>query len=161
MNQPTTQAQAGFSPPWFLIIGLVLGIAFVAYIVWDSSNSATPKVGSGNVVEITQATWQREVVQSDVPVVVDFTASWCPPCKAFAPIVEAMAERYKGKVKVARFDVGDRSFSKGRKLAARYDINTIPRTFIFKGGDEPRQELMGLVSEAELVEAIERVLAGR
>lgn len=159
MKESTAATQAGFSPPWFLIVGLLAGVGFVAFIVWDSSNSQTPKAGSGEVVVLTLANWQKEVLESDVPVVVDFTASWCPPCREFAPIVERVAKRYKGKVKVAKFDVGDPSFSKGRKLAEQYGINTIPRTMIFKGGDEPRQELRGLVSEDELADAIDRVLA--
>src|SRR5437667_353925 len=101
MTQPTTQAS--FSPPWFLILGVLAGVALIAFIVWDSPS--TRKSGSSHVVEITQANWQKEVVESDIPVLVDFSASWCPPCQKLAPTIDKLAERYKGKVKVGKVDM--------------------------------------------------------
>ena len=158
MNQPTTQPS--YSPPWLLIVGLVLGVSFIAYIMWDTFVPSSPKgsqTRSANVVELTSDTWQKEVIESKVPVVVDFTAKWCPPCQAFAPTLDKVADQYKGKVKVAKFDVGDHSFNKATKLAGEYGISGIPHIMIFKDG-EPRRQFTGITSEVELTRAIERVL---
>jgi thioredoxin 1 len=154
MAQP---AERNFSPPWFLIIGVFAGVALIAFIVWDA-----PAKKSLHVVEITQASWQKEVVESDVPVLVDFTAKWCGPCQAFAPTIDRLAKRYEGRVKVAKLDVGDNSFDKGRDLAERYGFNGIPHIIIFKGGDRPFREFSGAnVSEATLAKALDAALASR
>jgi thioredoxin 1 len=159
MTQPTTQDR--FSPPWFLIVGLLAGIAFVAYIIWDSAGPSKAKNANPNVVELTQANWQKEVVESTVPVFVDFTATWCGPCRSFAPTVDKLADRYKGKVKVAKFDMGNQSFSKGRKLAEKYGIDGIPYIMIFKGGDQPLAQFRGLTdtTETEITQALDKILA--
>ena len=160
MSQSTTHAS--FSPPWFLIVGLLAGIAFVAYIVWDTSGPPVKKGGSSShVFEFTQANWQKEVVDSKVPVLVDFTASWCPPCRAFAPTLDRLAERYQGKVKIGKLDVGDQGFNKARKLAEQYQIRGIPHVMLFTGGDRPRMEFPGAGSEEELAKEIDSVLASR
>ena len=159
MTQPTTQDS--FSPPWFLIVGLLAGVAFVAFIIWDSAGPTQKKNANPNVVELTQANWQKEVVESKIPVFVDFTASWCPPCRAFAPTVDKLAEQYKGKAKIAKFDMGDKSFSNGRKLAEKYGIDGIPHLMIFKGGDEPLAQFRGIsdTTEMEITQALDKILA--
>jgi thioredoxin len=134
MTQPNA---AGASPPWFLIIGLFAGILFVGYIVWDSAKPSHAPATSENVVELTTENWQKEVVESKIPVFVDFTAKWCGPCKQFAPTVNRLADRYKGKVKVAKFDVGDQGMNKGGDITAKFGINGIPHIMIFMGGPEP------------------------
>lgn len=147
MNQPTS---AGASPPWFLIIGLLAGVSFVGYIVWDSAKSSPSRLTtSENVVELTEANWRSEVIESKIPVFIDFTASWCPPCRQFAPTVNRLADRYKGKIKVAKFDVGDRSMSKGGEITFQYGINAIPHVMIFKGGSQVHQ-FRGQVGEVPL-----------
>jgi thioredoxin 1 len=158
MTQPTTQAS--FSPPWFLILGVLAGVALIAFIVWDSPGTSSKKGGGGQVVEITQATWQKEVVESDIPVVVDFTATWCPPCQKLAPTIEKLAERYKGKVKVGKVDMGDHSFNKARKLADKFGFDGIPHIMTFNGAQPPR-EFTGVTSETELAQAIDAALATR
>lgn len=156
MNQP----QSTSSPPWFLIIGLLAGVAFVAYIVWDSAKPPAGRATSENVVELTVENWQREVVDSKVPVFVDFTGKWCVPCQAFAPTVNKLADRYKGKIKVAKFDVGDHSFDRGGDITAKYGINSIPHVLIFKGGSsEPVQRLKGGASEFEIAGIFNKLLA--
>ena len=137
IHQMTHPNPAGTSPPWFLISGLLAGIAFVGYIVWDSTKPSQVPPTSENVVELTTENWQKEVVESKIPVFVDFTASWCPPCKAFAPTVNRLSDRYKGKVKIAKFDVGDRFMNKGGEIVAKFGIEGIPHVMIFKGGPEP------------------------
>lgn len=155
MNPPT--AQGSVSPPWFLIFGLVAGLGFVGYIVWDSMSPST----SAKVVVVTLDNWQKEVIESDVPVLVDFTAVWCGPCKAFTPTVNRLAEKYHGKVKIAKFDVGDQSFNKAGRLADKYGIRGVPHVMIFKGGPNPVQEFQGAYPEATLVRALDAVLEGK
>jgi thioredoxin len=139
------------SPPWFLILAILIGICFVAFVVWPSST----------IVHLTEDNWEREVVESKIPVVVDFTAEWCGPCKKFAPIVERLAERYAGKVKVAKFDVGNTHFDKARTIAPRYGIRGVPHLLIFNGGEEPEFVYPGGESEGELARAIDGLLARR
>jgi thioredoxin 1 len=159
MTQPTTQAS--FSPPWFLIVGVLAGAALIAFIVWDSPGNRGKRAGSAHIVEITKANWQKEVVKSSIPVVVDFTASWCGPCQEFAPTVDKIAQRYAGRVKVGKFDVGP-GFSKGQEFLEKFGFNGIPHVMIFTGGDQPVQEFAGgAPSETELVKAIDAALATR
>ena len=157
MSQPSTQS--GFQPPWFLILGLLAGVVFIGYVVYDSTN--IPGKGySPNVVEFTKDNWKKEVLDSDIPVVVDFTASWCGPCKQFAPILGKLADRYQGRVKVGKFDVGDPTFNKGRHLQAEYNITGVPHVMIFTKSGPPMQ-FPGGESEAALASAIDDALAKR
>jgi thioredoxin 1 len=157
MNQPTDQA--GASGPWLLITGLLLGAGLLVFMTWDSLTHSSKDHArtSEHVVELTEANWEKEVLDSDLPVFVDFSAAWCPPCQAFAPTLDKLAERYKGKVKVGTLDVGDHSFNRAKKLAAQYDIKGIPNIMIFKRGELLFQSA-GAPSEAELVRAIDAVL---
>src|SRR6266542_463665 len=99
MNEPTNSARG----PWLLIIGMLLGGGLLVVMTWDSlsgKNQANKNpTTSAHVVEFTIANWQKEVLDSDIPVFVDFTAKWCAPCQRFAPTVAKLAERYQGKIK--------------------------------------------------------------
>ena len=110
-------------------------------------------MAGANVLEFTETNWQQEVVASTVPVVVDFWAPWCGPCRALAPTIEKVADKYAGKVKVGKLNVDD-----AQDLASTYGVTNIPRVLIFKGGAQPKQTLVGLVSEAELAKAVDAVL---
>jgi thioredoxin len=112
-------------------------------------------MASQNVQEFTSENWAREVEQSEVPVLVDFWAPWCGPCRALGPTIDKVATQFAGKVKVGKLNVDD-----APDVATKYGINTIPRVFIFKGGDKPREKAVGLVSEAELVKMINNVMQG-
>ncbi len=110
-------------------------------------------MASKNVLELTTDNWQQEVVNSDKPVLVDFWAVWCGPCRALAPAIESLADKYAGKVKVGKLNTDDH-----QDLAVRYGISAIPQVLIFKGGEEPKERIVGLNSEAALAKALDRVL---
>jgi thioredoxin 1 len=111
-------------------------------------------MASEHVVEFTSDNWQKEVEQSDQPVVVDFWAPWCGPCRQLTPIIERLAEQFAGKVKIGKLNVED-----SPDVSVKFGITNIPRVYIFKGGDKPREKLVGLRSEVELVKVINGVLA--
>jgi thioredoxin 1 len=106
-----------------------------------------------NVLTFTNDNWQSEVEKSDVPVVVDFWAPWCGPCRALGPTIDKLAEQFAGRVKVGKLNVDDAG-----DVATKYGVTSIPRVFIFKGGDQPKKTFVGLTSERELVSAINTVL---
>jgi thioredoxin 1 len=99
--------------------------------------------------------WQSEVVNSSIPVLVDFWAPWCGPCRQLTPIVDRVAVQFAGKVKVGKVNVDDNS-----ELASQYAISTIPRLMVFKGSDQPSETIVGLTSEAELVKVLNKSIGG-
>lgn len=91
---------------------------------------------SKGAVTLTSDNWSQEVEQSSQPVLVDFGASWCPPCKAIAPTIEALAEEFHGRVKVAKVDVDDEP-----ALAERYGIRSVPTVLMLDRGRVVDQRL--------------------
>ncbi|MFP4429976.1 MAG: thioredoxin [Spirochaetota bacterium] len=87
-------------------------------------------------VEITTENFESEVLKSDVPVIVDFWAEWCMPCKMIAPALEELADQYDGKVKVGKLNVDEQA-----DLAAQYDIISIPTLLLFKDGEVADQHV--------------------
>jgi thioredoxin 1 len=112
-------------------------------------------MASSNVMTFTNDNWQQEVVQSDVPVVVDFWAPWCGPCRMMSPTIDRLADQFAGKVKVGKLNIDD-----AQDVAMQYAISAIPQVLIFKGGDQPKERLVALQTETALTKAINRVLAG-
>src|SRR5262249_5454964 len=108
-----------------------------------------------NVVEFTSENWQKEVEQSEQPVVVDFWAPWCGPCRQLGPVIDRIATQFAGKVKVGKLNVDDAG-----DVATKFGVTSIPRVFIFNRGDQPQQQFVGLTSEAELVKSINGVIGG-
>ena len=106
----------------------------------------------GNALEVTDANFEQEVVSSDIPVLVDFWAVWCGPCKMIAPVVEEIAEEYSGKIKVGKLDVDN-----NRQIATKYMIRSIPTLLIFKDGQVVEQ-IIGVVAKSNLVEKIDKYL---
>jgi len=111
-------------------------------------------MASPNVHEFGNDNWETEVVGSDTTVLVDFWAPWCGPCRQLTPIIDKVADQFAGKVKVGKVNVDE-----NYELATKYGINTIPRIMIFKGGDQPKETIVGLTSEAELVKLLNKVSA--
>lgn len=101
-----------------------------------------------NVHEFNEGNFESEVLQSDVPVLVDFTATWCGPCKALAPIVDKLADDFQGKVKVGKLDI-----DASPQIARKYGIRSVPTVMVFKGGTKAGQH-MGLTSRENLVKLL-------
>ena len=106
----------------------------------------------GNAITLTDDSFQSEVIESSVPVLVDFWATWCGPCRVVAPIVDELAEEYDGRVKVGKVDVDSE-----QKIAADFGIRSIPTLLIFKDGKQADQ-IVGAVPKNQLVEKLESVL---
>jgi thioredoxin 1 len=83
----------------------------------------------GNALEFNDTNFQTEVLQSDKPVVVDFSAAWCGPCRQLSPIIDELASEYSGKVKVGKVDI-----DASQDVASRYGIMSVPTVLFFKGG---------------------------
>ena len=108
---------------------------------------------SDHTVELTTDNFQAEVLDSDVPVLVDFWAVWCAPCRMIAPIVEELAESYGGKVKVGKLNVDEHG-----DIAFRYNIRGIPALLMFDSG-QVRDQMVGAGSRDSIVGMIEKVTA--
>ncbi len=104
-------------------------------------------------IKLTDDTFQSEVIESSQPVLVDFWATWCGPCRMVAPIVDELAEEYEGRVKVGKVDVDSE-----QKIAADFGIRSIPTLLIFKEG-KLADQVVGAVPKNHLVEKLEAVLA--
>ncbi len=107
----------------------------------------------GKVAEVNDATFEQEVIKSAVPVLIDFWAPWCGPCKAIAPVVEEVAGEYNGRLKVLKMNVDDNPGT-----PTKYGVRGIPNLILFKGGSVADQ-IVGAVPKAHLVRAIDRALA--
>jgi thioredoxin 1 len=106
----------------------------------------------GKITEVGDSNFEIEVLQSSLPVLVDFWAPWCGPCKSIAPIIEELAGEYDGKLKVTKLNVDDHPAT-----ASRYGIRGIPNLLILKGGTVTEQ-IVGAVPKSRLVSAIEKAL---
>ncbi len=96
--------------------------------------------------------FEAEVIASDIPVLVDFWAEWCGPCRMLAPVVSAIAEKYEGKIKVCKVNVDE-----AESVSEKYMISSIPAVKFFKGG-EVVKESIGFVPQATLEKIIEEIL---
>ncbi len=105
-----------------------------------------------SVIQFTDSNFQKDVLESDLPVLVDFWASWCGPCKIIAPIIEELAKEYQNKIKVGKVDVDS-----SPKTATNYGVMSIPTLIIFRNG-KVRDQIVGALSKADLKRKIEENL---
>jgi thioredoxin 1 len=111
------------------------------------------KMASETIFEVTDSNFDQAVLKSEQPVLVDFWAAWCGPCRALAPIVDELAQSYSGKVKVGKMDV-DRNTA----TPQRYGIRGIPTLLVFKGG-QVREQIVGYVPKETIEKAIDKHIA--
>lgn len=107
---------------------------------------------AGKAIEITPSNFEDIVLNSDVPVLVDFWAEWCMPCKTIGPTVEQIAEEYEGRAIVGKMDIDS-----ARDIALKYDIRAIPTLFVFNNG-EVVDKVVGAVAKSSLTKALDAVL---
>jgi thioredoxin 1 len=105
-----------------------------------------------SVIHVNEGTFDAEILKSDTPALVDFWAPWCGPCRAIAPLLDEIAEEYKGKVKVAKINVDE-----NRKLAGNHGVMSIPTMILFKNG-KVLDKLIGLVPKERLKELMDKAL---
>ncbi len=110
-------------------------------------------MASNDVLILQDATFDKEVLKSDIPVLVDFWAVWCGPCKAVAPAVEELAKQYKGKVKIAKMDVDEH-----QQVPQQYGIRSIPTLLLFKGG-RVVDTIVGAVPKSKLEDSLKKALS--
>lgn len=103
-------------------------------------------------LEVTDDTFEQEVLKASMPVLVDFWAVWCGPCKAIAPVVEELAGEYEGKLKVMKLDVDENP-----RVPTTYGVQSIPTLLIFKGG-QPAERVVGAVPKKVIVDKIAGVV---
>src|SRR5436309_14240610 len=105
-----------------------------------------------NTQTFTDAGWDADVLKSEQPVLIDFWATWCGPCRALAPIVDELADAYQGKVKVGKMDVDRNSAT-----PMRYGVRGIPTLLVFKGG-QVKEQIVGYVPKEQIQKAIDKHL---
>jgi thioredoxin 1 len=105
-----------------------------------------------DVLSVSDDSFEREVLQSETPVLIDFWAPWCGPCRAIGPVVEDLAREYAGKLKVVKMNVDDNP-----RTPQQYGVRAIPNLLLIQGG-QVKEQLLGAVPKAQLVRAIGTVL---
>src|SRR5436853_2062943 len=105
-----------------------------------------------NTVEITDTNFESEVLKSNVPVLIDFWAAWCGPCRALAPAVDAIATEFQGRVKVGKLDVDANG-----STSARYNVRGIPTLLVIKDG-QVKEQIVGAVDKGVITKALDKHL---
>ena len=107
---------------------------------------------SDNIVHVTDASFENDVLKSELPTLVDFWAAWCGPCKMIAPVLEELATHYEGRLKICKIDV-----DANREIAAKFNVRGIPTLILFKDGDLEATKV-GALSKGQLIEFIDSCL---
>ena len=109
-------------------------------------------MAGGNILKFSDQNFEQEVLKSDKPVLVDFWAEWCAPCRMIAPAVEAVAGEYAGRAKVGKLNVDE-----NQSVTSRYNIRSIPTLLVFKNG-EIKEQLVGTTSKDNLAKLLDKNL---
>lgn len=109
-------------------------------------------MASDKIVNVTDATFEAEVLKADKPTLIDFWASWCAPCKAIAPVVDELAAEYEGKVKVTKMNVDENP-----STPSKYGVRGIPTLLLFKEGNVVDQKV-GAVPKSQLADMLKKAL---
>ena len=104
------------------------------------------------VIEVTDSTFEEEVLKASMPVLVDFSATWCGPCKKLEPVVREIAGEFEGRLKVVHVDV-----DKARQTATQFGVMSVPTVFLFKAG-KVKDQHVGLASKGMLADKVQKVL---
>jgi len=107
-------------------------------------------MAANGIIEVTDANFDQDVLKSETPVLVDFWAAWCGPCRAIAPIVEELAKEYDGKVKIGKMDV-----DRNNATPMRYNVRGIPTLLLFKGG-QVQEQIVGYVAREVIEKALNK-----
>jgi thioredoxin 1 len=107
-------------------------------------------MANNSIVEVTDANFDADVLKSDKPVLIDFWATWCGPCRAIAPIVDELATEYQGKIKVGKMDVDRNSAT-----PMRYGVRGIPTLLVFKDG-QVKEQIVGYVPKEQIQKALDK-----
>ncbi len=110
-------------------------------------------MASADVTHVTDTNFEQEVIKSSQPVLIDFWAPWCGPCKAIAPLIDELAKEYAGKLKVVKMNVDDNP-----ETPARYGVRGIPNLLIIRNG-QVKEQIVGAVPKGHLVKAVDNALA--
>ena len=109
-------------------------------------------MATDTIFEVNDSNFDQEVLKSDQPVMVDFWAAWCGPCRALAPLVDEIAKSYQGKIRFAKMDV-----DKNMSTPQRYGVRGIPTLLIFRGG-QVREQIVGYVPKETITKALDKNL---
>jgi thioredoxin len=126
--------------------------------IWSSQTAGVGDPGEkeertvAELQQVSDESFDLEVLKSDLPVLIDFWAPWCGPCRAIAPVVEELAKEYAGRLKVVKMNVDDNP-----QTPSRYGVRGIPNLIVFKGG-EVKEQIVGAVPKAQLVKAVNQVV---
>lgn len=105
-----------------------------------------------NILDVSDSTFESDVLKAEIPVLVDFWAPWCGPCKAIGPVIEEISKAYDGKVKFLKCNVDDNPVTPGN-----YGIRAIPTLLLFKGG-EKLEQIVGMVDKSKIEQALNKSL---